>query len=627
MGIEHRCKPLHASSVEWHESCIKDTMRWSVRRLIMQMRLWWWVLLLPAVAPAAAMHEFRVEKLPVPGGSELITVFGRVADAEHDMKNAGSMAGSVDVPLVSVLRDTLGGQNPESDRLRYVWVLTSTSPGLLQRAFGSLPFFYFRTDFARNPDRRPAPVIDLGEPARPVWHSVAGSITQVAAFDPIGAAVRSSTRSYRNNLGDEQRVRLLEGLAILSELEDDPQVKGLLSEPELLEIETRLSLGGQMLGGLLSEEKIPSAYMKERMHTEELRGHNWELLRQRAESNGLYFEPIGIDGSSTHALLWIAAKDVNSNRKFDGQFLHISNPYGDPRLINWKGYRQVRDGTEMIPLGMYALEYPKVPLLLVDFRDTTSPKRREMIRHAVTDTVSGVLGISRLTNWPYLLGSTTYNFVQVRHGATNDRSARLKAYAEVREWLALDESLDPAFRTMLQKRLEVMGVNPMEEGVLHEADVARRQYAALVRYASDPKGLPARIEHDRNRELAAYRHTMQARVGYGVATVFSLDLYHHRERETGAELESALDRDRRIASETRFLETVARSGPQTEIVWNMDEVRRAVDEIRELGVPERSAKLVAKIMQETQDEETRAICERALQSMEAVAVVGGGIQE
>ena len=103
-----------------------------------------------------------------------------------------------------------------------------------------------------------------------------------------------------------------------------------------------------------------------------------------------------------------------------------------------------------------------VPLLLVDFRDTTSPKRREMIRHAVTDAVSGVLGISKFGNWPYLTGSFAFNFVWTRHGATNNRSARLKAYAEVREQLALDTSIDSGLRADLQRRLEIMGVeNPM----------------------------------------------------------------------------------------------------------------------------------------------------------------------
>ena len=91
----------------------------------------------------------------------------------------------------------------------------------------------------------------------------------------------------------------MEGLAVLSQLERLPEGKSLLSEQELLEIETRLTLAGKTLGGLVSAEKLPEAYLKQRARTEETRGHNWELLRQRAEANGLYFEPLGLTASRT----------------------------------------------------------------------------------------------------------------------------------------------------------------------------------------------------------------------------------------------------------------------------------------------------------------------------------------
>ena len=106
--------------------------------------------------------------------------------------------------------------------------------------------------------------------------------------------------------------------------------------------------------------------------------------------------------------------------------------------------------------------------------------------------------------------------------------------------------------------------------------------------------------------------------------ITTLGLYTHHEKEQGTELESQLDRNRRVVRETRFLEAVARSSPQTNVVWNMDEVRRAVDEIAAIGIPERSAKLVQRIMQQSDDDETRAICQRALQSLDVTA--GGGMQ-
>ena len=568
-----------------------------------------WLLFPLVFAPIfSATPEFRLESKTVGGGAELITVYGHLA------------AGGTEIPLISVLRDTLGDQDRENDRLRYVWILTSTRPDLVQRAAASIPFFYWRADLGKNADRRPAPVIDLGATYRGVWGSLAGSGAQALALDPSGALIRTSSRSYRNNLEDHRRAQLIEGLAVLSQLEDFPDAKEFLNDPDLLQIETRLTLAGQMLGGLVSSEKLPEAYFKQRTRDQEMRGHNWELLRQRAEMNGLYFEPLGLNGSTTHALLWIAAEDTGLEHRFDPQFLGISNPYRDARLASWKGYRQIRDGREMIPLALYALDYPKVPLLLVDFRNTSAPKRREMFRHAATDTITGVLGISKFGNWPFMAGSYAFEFVRTRHGATTNRMARLRAYSEVRQWMTLDTSIDPGLRSELQQRLERIGVNPIDESVFEEADIARRQYAALVRYAGDPAGLPARIAHDRQSEMIAYHHSLKARFGMKVATVATLGIYSHQEKDT-----ETLGEERRVARQIEFLQKVAKSGPQSEIVWNMDEVRRAVDQLAASRLSRRSADLVARIMRQTNDEETRVLCQRALQSLE-VASGGGGMQ-
>ena len=141
-----------------------------------------------------------------------------------------------------------------------------------------------------------------------------------------------------------------------------------------------------------------------------------------------------------------------------GAFSESPTRFNDSRLKNWTGYTEKRyfdesglpidaetakdtpgaTSRELIPLALYALEYPKVPLVLVDFRDTHKPKNREMLRLATADAVTGVLGISKYGNWPYFAGSTTYNFVQSRHGDPNNRTARLKAFSQVRRWLTLE---------------------------------------------------------------------------------------------------------------------------------------------------------------------------------------------
>jgi hypothetical protein len=594
----------------------------------------WAALIFPVVFSVAALAatpevrppDFRVERQPVANGAELLTVFGSLPG------NTGETP--LEIPLVSVLRDNLGDDNPDNDRLRYIWVLTSARPTVLQHAAAFIPFFYWRPDLGKNMDRKPAAILDLGNTSKVVWNALAQSVVQAAAIDSNGALIRASTRRYRANLADQRQVNLMEGLTVISQLEEVPETTNLLSQRELLEIQARLALAGKTLGGLVTPERLPEAYFKNRTQTEEIRGHNWELLRQRAEANGLYFEPLGFARSRTHALVWIAREDVGEPHPWDGRFLGISDPFNDSRLKNWTGYSETRyfDASglpldavkaadtpgattrELIPLALYGLEYPKVPLLLADFRDTRKPKNREMLRMAAGDAVSGVLGISKFGNWPYMAGSIAWNFVRSRHGDPNNRAARLKAYSQVRRWLTLDDSINPGLRADLQRRLEILGVNPLEQNVFEETEIAERQYDALMRYAADPEGLPARLERDRNAEMATYRHGFPTRAGLRLAKWVSLGIYSHREMKDNASLEAAIGRERRAIRQIRFLETVAQSSPRPEVVWNIAAVRRAVNDLIATGVPPGATQVVSRIMQQTGDAEIRALCERALSS-------------
>ncbi len=498
----------------------------------------------------AATSDFRLDRTPVAGGAELLTVFATVPDQPEQ------------VPLISFLRDTLGDSDPANDRLRYIWTLTSASPTLLQRAAGAIPFFYFRPNLGKNADETPKSVIDLGNTSTIVWNSIAQQVAQVAAIDSKGALIRASTRRYRTNLGDRRRGHLMAGLAVVSQLEDVPEIRESLSEAELLEIQARMNLAGQTLGGLVTADKLSDAYFTQRTRAQETRGHNWELLRQRAEANGLYFDPMSLGNSPTHALLWIAREDTyDAKHPFDSKFLGISNPYSDNRVMLWSGItitryfdstgRQVDAATpgaiarELIPLALYGLDYPKVPLLLVDFRNTYAPKRREMVARATSDIVTGIIGYSKWGNWPYMAGSFVWNFTTTRRGRAGNGQQRLKAYAEVRRWLTLDRHLPTELRRDLQERLEVLGVNPLDQSVFSELQIAQRQYTALLKYAADPKGLTARVERDRNSELTTYEHHHAARTGFVLARIATLGIYKHHESEHGPALAIALDQRRR----------------------------------------------------------------------------------
>ncbi len=78
------------------------------------------------------------------------------------------------VPLVTVLRDTLGDLTPENDRLRYVWPLTYTRPTVRQKLSGAIPFLYSRVGnknniFAKSRRRR---FLILRGTDRDVWNKI-----------------------------------------------------------------------------------------------------------------------------------------------------------------------------------------------------------------------------------------------------------------------------------------------------------------------------------------------------------------------------------------------------------------------------------------------------------------------
>jgi hypothetical protein len=545
------------------------------------------------VTASAADLNFRIECVSVPGGAELLTVLAPALDDEGE------------VPLVSVLRDTLGDADPQNDRLRSVWMLTSDSPSVLQRLAATVPFFYWRPG-SKSTKPEATKVLDLSNANASVWSSLARSLTSVMAIDSTGPMIRASTRRYLTNVGDRRRAQLVDALTVLSQMGEDSDSRDAFSDAEWFEIQARLMLGGQTFGGLVTQEKLPDAYMMRRSQQLQMRGHNWELLRQSADRNGLYFEPLGPGASQTYAVLWIAREDVGSNHDFDEQFLEIQNPYNDNRLSTWSGFsvtrwydptgRQVEPHTgdaverELIPLALYSLDYPKVPLRLVDFRRARAARSREMMGHAMSDFITGLLGVTKWGNWPYWAASSTWTFVRTRHGTPTNSAKRLEAYASVRQWLALDRSLDPSLRLELQQRLEVMGVNPLDRSGGGETRMARQRYETLLAYAADVNGLPARLAKDRASELKAYKHGVWVRSGLKTATVASLGGYSHREGEPSTELVASLDNQRRTVREQQFLKAVTGSTKQPELVWNVDEIRRAEQVLSNTLRPARSDK-------------------------------------
>ena len=581
----------------------------------------------PLTSPENSQPQFGIERLPIVGGAELITIFGRLEGLKD------GVASTPETPLVSVVRDTLGDANPENDRLRYVWMLAYTSPSWSQRMAAAVPFLYKRVGSkTRASTEPPPPLIDLAVTDAQVWNNFFWTAIQNLFFDSYAIPVKASSRTYRRNLADYRRAHVIAALAILSLYEATEGTPPVFTDAELKEIQGRLLLSDKMFGGIVNSDRLERVVDGNMTLTRDLRGHNWELLRQRAESESLYFEPLTFpDGTATHAILWVSRADLAAQpaRPFDSRFLNIASPWADKRLKNWNGYietryfdsdsRPVSAGTpgahpvEMIPLALYGLDHPKIPILLVDFRDAMNAKKREMSRRVLQDVTRDVFSLSAFGDVPYFLSRSLYNFVTGRRGMDLNQPSRLQSYAELKLLLSLDASLDADLRKEVEERLERVPLNPLLNDGSAEARIANEQYKALLEYARKPEGLAARLQRDRRAEMVPLKHGRGEQMLFRLANVLSFGRYIHRETDT-PELTARMELARRIEYHSRFLRKVAASSPQVEIVWNIDDVRRSLEFLTANGAEAggKTARAAGRIFTRTEDAETRRLCVSAL---------------
>lgn len=579
----------------------------------------------PLNAPGPRAEMLRLERVPVAGGAELITVLARSDGLQSPEESSW-------VPLVSVLRDTLGDLNPENDRLRYVWPLTYTRPSRKQRLAGVIPFLYTRISNKGKPSSKaPPPIMDLAAPERQVWEKIFSTALQSVLVDPYGAPVRASSQTYRRNISDYRRSHIIRALSVLS-LYQGLKGQSAFSDSEMSELQSRLLLTDKTFGGLIDHLQLGRYYEKRMTGIRDERGHNWELLRQRAEDESLYFEPLQMpDGETTHALIWIAKPDLSIKREqpYGDRFLNISNPWTDRRLRDWKGYVETRyldaenrpvspgvagaQAVEMIPLALYGLDNPKIPMLLVDFRHALNPKKREMSRRVLQDVTQNVLSLSSFGDVPYFVGRTVFDFVTGRRGIDINQPSRLRTYSQLRLLLTLNESLDPELREQIENRLEKVSLNPLENDFAAEARLATQQHNALVAYARRADGLPARLYRDRRAELVDLEHGKAERVLFRLGNIISFGKYTHREK-AAPDVDARLDIARRLTYHTRFLREVSQSSPQIDVVWNLEEVKRSLLFIAEHGskADSRAISATAKIFASTEDVETRRACLESL---------------
>jgi hypothetical protein len=573
-----------------------------------------------AVVSNSSENLFRLERLPVAGGAELITIHARLQGPPQNNREW--------TPLVSILRDTLGDSDPQNDRLRYLWPLTYTRPGLSQRLAGAVPFFYTRAGNKPDGSRKtPPPVMDLSAPEKQVWEKILWTALQTVLLDSYGMPIKASSYAYRRNLSEYRRSQVVRALSVLS-LYQAVGGAPAFSEAEMSEIQSRLLLTDKTFGGLVDDLYLQRYYERQVTAQRDERGHNWELLRQRAEAESLIFEPLEMpDGSTTHAMLWIAKNDLAAGRDqpYDARFLNISDPRSDNRLRKWNGHVETRfyDSenrvvaanipgalpVEMIPLALYGLDNPKIPMLLVDFRDSFNPKKREISRRVLQDVTRNFISLYGAGGVVFFLGRTVFDFVTARRGIDINQPSRLRTYSQLKLLLALNNSLEPKLRSQIDARLNNFSVNPLENDLVAEVELAHEQYQALKAYAVKPDGLAAKLGRDRREELVPLKHGKAEQVLFRLANILSFGAYTHREKAT-PEVESRLDLARRITYHTRFLREVAKSSARVEVVWNLDEVRRSLQFIADHGaeVGSSATHAAATIFLRTEDDETRRVC-------------------
>jgi hypothetical protein len=574
-----------------------------------------------------AADIFRLERVPVAGGAELVTIRARLDGLESSDDDKW-------IPLVTVLRDTLGDLNPENDRLRYVWPLTYTRPTLGQRIAGAIPFFYTHIGDKRTASKVPPPVLDLAAADHAVWNKIFWTALQSLLLDTYGLPLKAASRSYRENAADYRKSHIIRALSVLA-LYQAVAGQATFSDTELAEIQARLRLTDKTFGGLVGDLNLERYHEQQQTLARDERGHNWELLRQRAEAESLVFEPLQMpDGSMTHALLWTTKADLQANqgRRFDSRFLNIACPWSDQRLLAWNGYSEKRfvdsenrvvsaetpgaRELEMIPLALYGLDNPRIPMLLVDFRDGLNPKKRELSRRALQDATRNVLSLSGYGDLPYFLGRTVFDFITGRRGIDINQPSRLRTYSQLKLLLALNQSLDPELREQLGSSLERVSLNPLENDLQAEAKLAVDQYAALLAYAQRPDGLPRKLDRDRRTEMVDLEHGRTERIIFRLGNLLSFGKYTHRE-PVAADTISRLDVARRMAYHTRFLREVARSSPQIDVTQNLDEVRHSLEFLaaHATAANNRSATAAAEIFLRTQDDATRRSCLEGLSRM------------
>lgn len=536
-----------------------------------------------------ADQAYYWKSTPVDDSAQLITLF------------------SQDVPLVSLLRDQLG-----TDEVSYVWLLTYSRPNLAQRALSAVPFFYWKVASGSTKARRAdlKPLIKLNLPQRSAVPSSVRNIVQWTVLDPLSMEVRASTRAYQTNKHDHELLHLEEAK---SYLQSAPTTY--ITEKERAAVIARLDFRKSLLGDFIDPSHAAKAGLNASLEQERIRAKNWELLRQCADKTGLIFEPLNLAGTSNqYAMLWLPAHSqppvLGARLGPIWKLLNIKDPYA---ASQWPA--------ERTPLGVYSLTYPKMPLLLIDFRDGLHLKRKELTQRAITEITSGIIGISRFTNWYYFVGADLYEFWASRRGTATNLQERLNSYSKFRVALALDTTLDPSLKSAMEKHVYSFSVNPLESSANNEFQAAIHRYELLRTHTAV---LAARLDKDRRAELALVESTKAQQVRAEIFHYATAGLYTRRVQ--GGDFYDRLASYRQVSAGLAFLDQLSSAGTPPEVAYDSRRIQRTIAGINELlpgidskALRKRAETTLEKLQSLSADTQLKYQCVAALDSLRGTA--------
>jgi hypothetical protein len=518
---------------------------------------------------------------PVGDSAQLLTLFCRACGVSKDTEE--------DVPLVSVLRDTLGDQSGENDRLTYVWLLTCAHPRMGQRILSAIPFFYWRiSKGSKSVSKHDAvPFMDLSAPENPMMARVGQDLLQWTAFDPMMTPVRASTHAYGTNRQEDERMHIEEAISYLRQapVSNDSTA---LTQVQLDTVIGKLKLREILLGGLGTDNQAARVGMQSDFEQERICRRNGELLRQWSEKTGLIFEPLNLNGNEAHfAILWFpqseSAAPENVSLQSIWKLLAIRNPWTDERLKNSKApvYERTFDknsSVSVIPLAVYSLDYPKQPLILMDFRHKLSRRRHEVAQRSVNEMITGVLGISHFADWYFYIALDLHRFVVGRRGAALDEASRLDCYSDFRVNLALDRTIDPSLKKDMETRIRWLAVNPLESAPQREIQNAIARYKLLEKEADDGD-LMARVDHEHRFELSSFGESEKTKLAKSMLHVATLGGYKQQAKSDDV---FVLDHERRVMYQLSFLDSLIQAQTPPEISYDSERIQSSVRELSSL---------------------------------------------